>query len=519
MGLAMISPVKNNIYPQTTLVIGALLFVAFALTTTAVAGAEAAGVPWMEQFRKAYPDLGQLVEMSSAARPELEARMLLTIAASPRIKQRQLKRNLLLEAFETASRVREPLPQALVLRGTFEAFSILGTRAQLQETFYQEELDRLSLQSSAITEMLKIDPNIAKDLFLRLTPPAPKRPACTDVFLQEPSTYYSLLGKIVQTAFSAQEKREARHVELLSAKIREMNSPLDLAPMAAVLRSAPLSVDERNWLNAEFSFALANMELDDRSFSFSLPQTDEEIHGLITASSAMGVATEPLVGAYRTYLARGVSEARCGDAVKDNDFTTNVIGRFNKELARDGDSNLSRFEARDLKPEKVLGEPQIPSFTPSVHQLVEKILDLMFPQNGDDEGDQKSAEAAKVDGILRMFEEIEPAVGEDRDSYLMRKGLAFAGVIESVPAGPEREKLVARFAEFLSSAADNSEDLAVWIGPLRMLLDHIDSDPRSYRVLLDLLRNSPQASVSLFARLEQFERSNAQPTAGAYSSI
>jgi hypothetical protein len=471
---------------------------------------------WMEQFRKATPDLAQLAEMSSMARPELGAKMLLTIAASPRVRQRRWKRNLLMEAFETAALVREPLPQQVALTGTFERFSIIGTRAQLQENFYREDMDRLSLESSAVTEMLKIDPSMAKELFLRMQLPLAKRAACTDVFLQDPSTYYVLLGKIVNEAFSVQERHEERHLEMLGAKIREMNSPLELASMAEVLRSTPLSIDERSLLTAEFSHALANMELDDRSFSFTLAQTDKDLHNLIGASSSMGSGTEALAAAYRTYLARGFAEARCADAVRNDGFARNVVERFNKELARDGESNLRRFETKDVKPEKVLGEAEIPAFNPSIDQLVEKILDLLFPNNEEDGVDPKITEAAKLDIILRMFEEIEPTVGEDQDSYLMRKGLAFAGVITSMPAGPDRDKLLLRYVDFLNSAADNSEDLAVWIGPLRMLLDHIDSDPTTHRVLLDLLHNSPQRAVSFYERLEQLQRSNAQAAAGRH---
>jgi hypothetical protein len=491
-----------------------LLVVAILVATPAAPGAEinSAGT-WMEQFRKANPDLAQLAETSSTVRPELGARMLLTIAASPRLKRLPWKRNLLLQAFETAALVRDPLPQASVLSGTLEGLSLIGTRAQLQESLQEEELDRLSLESDALAEMLKIDPVTARELFLRMPSPSLKRPACVDVFLEDPSPYYELLGEIVRVAFSGQERKEGRHVELLSMKIQEINSPLEVGPMSNVLRSTPLSMEERSFLISKLATAVGNMDLDDRSFSFSLAQTDENLHGLIAVSGSLGGVTEGLVAAYRSYLARGFSEARCADTARNDGVTKKIVDRFNGEFARDGDSRLRRLDITDLKPEKLLSEPEIPSFTPSVNELIQKILDLIliFPgnengENGDGEADQETAKAAKLDDILRMFEEIEPALGEDQDSYLMRKGLAFTGVIASIPAGPERDKLLSRYVDFLNSAAGNSEDLAAWIGPLRVLLDGIEDDHAAKRSLLELLRRSPQAAVSFYARLEQLRQ-------------
>jgi len=484
-----------------------LLFVAVSVAMPAAPGAETTSVgTWMEQFRKANPDLAQLVETSSTVRPELGAKMLLTIARSPQIKQLQWKRNLLLQAFETAALVREPLPQHLVLSGTLRGLSVIGTRAQLQESLQEEELDRLSLESGAVAGMLKIDPGTAKELFLRMPSPSPNRPSCADLFVEDPSPYYDLLGEIVRVAFSDQEKKEGKHVELLSTKIQEMNSALELGPMSNVLRSIPLSMDERSFLTSELATTFGNIDLDDRSFSSSLLQTDERVHSLIPVSGSLGGTTGALAAAYRSYLARGFSEARCADTVQNDGNTKKIVDRFNDEFAKDGDSRLRRFEIADLKPERVLSEPEITRFTPSVDELIQKIFDMILPDNEDGEADRKSVRAAKLDDILRMFEEMEPAVGEDQDSYLMRKGLAFTGVIGSIPPCPERDKLLSRYVDFLNSAADSSEDLVVWIGPLRVLLDAVDADHAAKRSLLESLRHSPQAAVSFYARLEQLRQ-------------
>ena len=486
----------------------ALLFVAFLLATASVLRPQTtAGDAWMAQFRKTNPDLAQLVEMSSAVRPELGAKMLLTIAGSPRVKQRQAKRKFLVQAFETAALVREPLPQDSILSGNLGALSTIGTHLHLQQTLRWEELDRLSLETSAVSQMLTVDPGTAKELFLSMPSPVLNRPTCADVLVQDPSAYYILLARIIQGTFRTKERQDGRHAELLSQKIKTMGSPLDLAYMVEALRSAPLSIDERSQLTTEFSVALGNMELDDRSFSFSLQETDERLHGLIAVLASEGAGTEVLVAAYRSYLARGFSEARCADTMRNIDDSAKVVARFNSQLARDGDTNLRRFESTDLKPATVLGEPELPSITPSVQELIERILDLNAARREGD--DWRAADSVKREGIVRMFEEIEPAVGEDQDSYLMRKGMAFAGTIESLSPGTERDKLLLRYVDFVTYAANRSQDLLVWIGPLRMLMDDIDSDAAASRALLDLLRNSTEASVSFYAKLEQLRRANA----------
>src|SRR5260370_5069087 len=277
-----------------------------------------------EQFRKHDPDLAELMDLADMAPPELRAKALIIIANSPQLKTQEWKRNILLEAVESAGLAHDPvphfIPDELDFRHSTDGhrhsdLEAIGSRTSMQREIFREKMDRLSLQTAAIAGVFTFDVPTAKDLYLRMPPLEVERLSCDDALIPEPGAYYELLGKIVRSGFSPEERRAQRHVELLYEKIRAMTSPLELEPMSAVLRTASLTPGDLSFLIAQYSYILANMDPDDRSFSASFVRVAGEIYSLIDFVRSQKISPGPLVAAYRTYLINGLTGERCAYTV------------------------------------------------------------------------------------------------------------------------------------------------------------------------------------------------------------
>ncbi|PYX91707.1 MAG: hypothetical protein DMG67_09165 [Acidobacteria bacterium] len=488
-----------------------MLPIALLLAGTAQMSAQSAKTPqvlssWRKQFHRRHRDLSELMDMASNAPPNLSAKALVTIAESPQLKNPEWKRNILLQAFDAAALAHDPMPRTFVLNGSFKALDIIGTRAQLEELISGQGVDRLSLQSEIVAEMLKIDSSAARDLYFRMPSPFLSRSACADAFVPDPSAYYAVLGEIAKAAFSSTEKQEQRDLQLVSATIRKMKSPSDLAPISRILLFPQWSREEVSLLAADFSSIMADMETDDRSFSSTLSNTDTEIGRVIDLLRSHQIATEPLLAAYRAYLTHGLTEERCADNIENDANVTKVVRRFNQQFASEGNPRLAPLDLTELKPAKIGGEPEMPRLfmDPASGNFLENIFDLAF------QGLAKSADAedqaARRDQVFEMFDNMQPESGEDDNSYVMRKGLAFTAVIEVMPPGERRERVLLHYADFLNSVADNSSDLAAWLGPLSLLLNDVGPDSVERKTLLEKLLSSPQPAVALYARLQHLQQ-------------
>src|SRR5260370_22297382 len=175
-----------------------------------------------------------------------------------------------------------------------------------------------------------------------------ERLSCDDALIPEPGAYYELLGKIVRSGFSPEERRAQRHVELLYEKIRAMTSRLELEPMSAVLRTAWLTPGDLSFLIAQYSYILANMDPDDRSFSASFVRVAGEIYSLIDFVRSQKISPGPLVAAYRTYLINGLTGERSAYTV-ENSVEVDLMRRLTEEISNEANASLAPLPM-DLKP-------------------------------------------------------------------------------------------------------------------------------------------------------------------------
>src|SRR5260370_26796718 len=134
-----------------------------------------------------------------------------------------------------------------------------------------------------------------------------------------------------------------------------MTSPLELEPMSAVLRTASLTPGDLSFLIAQYSYILANMDPDDRSFSASFVRVAGEIYSLIDFVRSQKISPGPLVAAYRTYLINGLTGERSAYTV-ENSVEVDLMRRLTEEISNEANASLAPLPM-DLKPARILGKP------------------------------------------------------------------------------------------------------------------------------------------------------------------
>jgi hypothetical protein len=483
---------------------------------------------WTEQFRKRHPDLAGVMDLAEMAPPELRAKALITIANSPELKTEEWKRNILLEAFASASLAHEPLPhfipQVWIMNDTNDGrrdvdLDAIGSRTFMQRDLFRVGIDRLSLQTAAINGLLTFDVPAAKDLYLRMPPLVVERLGCEDALVPSPGAYYTMLEKIIQSGFSPEERRAGRHVALLADQIRAMTSQVQLARMSKLLRSVSLTPDELGFLIAQYTDVLAHMGADDRSFSASLADLVKEVPGLVSFAASQGIPSSPLAAAYRDYLRKGFKGERCPVIAGQHALELYLVPSEIRDPDGDQPSPVG-----DQEPGKTSGklnfDPLSDSaatkdFMRSVLELAgllettETARDSSAGNRDPDEG--KKQREAQFDRLVQYLDDMQALPGEDDEHYLLRKGHAFSWTIATLPPGPQSKKLIGRYVDFLNSAA-NSPSLLAWLPPLGALLE----DPHFARTeskkrMLNMLTGSGAPALGLYARLQLMSENQASP--------
>jgi hypothetical protein len=458
----------------------------------------------LEQRRKLYPELSRIVDLAQAVPPEFSASFLLRVAGSPRLRDRVWKKELLEQAFQSASLAQQPIRRKVIAAGV-----VARSRAEVMSMGFDQRLARLSLQSLATSEMLQLDKAKALEMFQAIAFPALHQLDCEDALIDHVSEYYDLLGRIIDSAFSPEELRYGRHVELLNYKIGGMDSPVQLAPMARVLTSAALSPEELKALTGSFGAALERIQNDDRSFSSSLSLTDKEMHQFGDVLKARSVTPDGVIVAYRRYLVRNFTGNRCADNVGKDDVLGTTVSSFNELFASDANPNLAPLAVEALQPAKVEGKANLDPFFDDAEfqEGFQEYLDLWIGKKRGrnakpltDEQKDTTEWRERFDDFLLKVDELKAGVGEPEYRYFYRKATALQALLRVAPPGPEQDKVVRKFVSFLGSSNFQQESLLEWYAQVERTASAIkELRSGAYAKFLEELKGSGHPVLILYA--------------------
>jgi hypothetical protein len=452
-----------------------------------------------------YPDLVKVVDLAESAPPELAADALLRVAASERNQDRAWKIELLEDSFQMAALARQPNRQKIIGDRV-----VYRSRAEILSLAFDQRLDRLSLQSRVIRQMLPLDKAKALDMFQRTTWPSLRSRQCRDALVDHVAEYYALVAEIVASAFTAEQRRRGDHVDLLSYQISRIRSPVEVGPAAKLLADSTLTQDELSLLSGRLAASIDRMESDYRSFSASLGTADEALSELARTLVARQASTGGIIATYRRYLIRSLAGKRCADT-GDDKFATSVMDSFNRSFASETDPTRAPLVRDEVKPAKVEGQADWDTFIDDAEfqRAWDEYLDLLLGKGHaplfrstplSDEQKNAIEWRTQFDHFLEQIDDLKPAAGEPEYRYFYRKATALTAALRVAPSGPDREKVLRRLVAFLSSSSLQQESVLEWYAQVQRTASSVRAlGPEATARFLSELEGSGNPILNLYA--------------------
>jgi len=426
-------------------------FLIAALVMPVLFGAELAKLP--EPFRS-------ISDLAASAPPEFAADALLRIVESGKLASQNSRRELLEQAFQLAAAAKFSIRMEGLPGTTTDTAS--GSLNQA----YALKLDVLALQSRAVRDMLPIDPSKARDLFGQMVKPTLAPLTCDDALVYEPSEFYQALNAVVNGGFTPKEKAKEEHVNLLLESLGQVTSPSQLAPLAGAIETASVTPAQRQILWVRFNGLLESTQPDDRSFPASLP--------------ALSVLSTPgIQGPFEKY--RQKSHGCETDAVPS-----------------------SPDQQRSKKP----ATPKLDRYWQSTtaQQLLQAGMklraSLSIQQSSD--ADRSSPEwQQQIADYLNLIAGWTQDQAESDPVFYHEKCIVYTALLDLVPPGPQSDKILADYVDFISNSSLYQQSPAEWFVEPRTVLDRSQSIPALHSKVLEAFQGSGNPVLALEVVLEK----------------
>lgn len=288
------------------------------------------------------------VEAALAAPPELGADLLIALAkGSGRARKERIE--ILGTAFEMASSAKYELRRV----GAVGAANNTDSDSGVVVSALGQGLDKLSLRSRVVEELLSLDAGAAKRLFELSQPSRIPALRCEDSLGYSFEDFYKTALSVIRRGYSEKEVAEGKPGLLAESLVRQVASPFQLRGALQILLLGQWKAGDLRSLSSALASMLSQLAADDRSFTAgthaSVLQDLLRLDALLRAND---IDPFPLMQAFRGYLLRHLKASRCGDTV-DSAAMTRSLDNFNEHLAAKL-PNLEAITAEERKPDRIL---------------------------------------------------------------------------------------------------------------------------------------------------------------------
>ena len=427
---------------------------------------------------KLPPEVQTIMGLAYASPPEIAADAFLRLAASGKIADREAKLRLIDQAFDMAASARDRFRRRHIAGAPADSRSGSIDRAA------RLGLDTLSLRVRAVRAMLELDQTKARELFSRMETPQPEARSCEDALVFDLTGFYGLLSDLASRTFSAGERKLEQHVGLVRPYVLSIASPVEVAPVARMVRTVNVTPRQRDLLVASFVAALQNVAADGRSFLETADSVTEEVVQLAEACGKDGLATDGLKSAFEKYMERQRGSAQCAGQGAMLDAGAAAPSRAVKLHGYWTSPEAQALLARGMKLR--WGPTGVPN----------QMLTLE---------ERKAAEwQTQLAEALNEMESWKPAPAESEADYFHQRCLFYVALVELTPPGVRRDNVIAAFLGFLSNSPIQRESPAEWLARGAEILSRLrlsgDSDAER---LLEAFASSGNPALALMARLER----------------
>jgi hypothetical protein len=462
-------------------------------------------------------NLVSMVDRARSVSPEFGADALLRIAAAESVTDAATKRELIEEAFRLGGAAQEPMKRRGMRPGSPD------TRVSFLGRAYSQDLDVLTLQSTAVIQMLSVDKRKARELFGQIAPPHIPKLLCSDTLVYDVSAYYTALAEVAGKAFTAKERSEDEHAKSLAAAAGRISSVAEVGPMARAIATVPMTPDQLQMVVTVFGGTLKGLTGDDRSFSAVVSNQGSlmsDLDALVSACKRQQVSSIGLVDVIRGFLVRQLHGRRCWDTGGFN-ITTSIAAAvpqpqqidavtfFNSRIKTGvfpAESQIAPLEGDEILAASVEDPVSVQTAWQGkeVKDLADRYNGLLFDTTGAAwTNDQKNESVwqSRLREYLAALAAWSPGEDVSPAEYFVRKCYLLSSLINVVPSGPMRELVLRSYMDFLQQNTFQQSSRMEWFLPVNTLMLRVMTDP-ALAGLAEEMRNSGDAVISLYAQLD-----------------
>ena len=455
--------------------------------------------------------LDELIDRARSAPAEFAADALLRIAESGRVTDRPARVRLLGDAFERAAGAQQQYKRRALS-------SRYGSQSAFLNRAYAQNLDTTSLRCRAVRAMLTFDPGRARRMFAEMAPPQLGKLTCDDFTAYDVSLFYDTLAKLLGSASTAQQTEQDEALQF-AQRYLGLQSPAQVEPAARLLAAVKWSPAQFTALIAGFAGSLQAIDGDDRSFTASVERNaaGAAIAALAEACRTYRVSPVPLIGAYRAYLVKHMTAARCADAFDTevaagmslgykmaSEWPADPVQFFNDSLKVEGVPAIAPSDATPAKLEGAAGGRRACE-TGACRAIAQQYTALLFGDNGAPLSNEQKNSAA-WQARLREFLAALAAWKEDSGlapaEYFQQKCALYSDTVNLAATTADRELVLQAFAAWLRQNQYQRESRMEWFLPVNALIARVFLDPLGLAGMREELRHSEDPIIALYADLE-----------------
>jgi hypothetical protein len=442
--------------------------------------------------------LDNLILIAHTAPPEAAADILLNLAATTATFTKDRKKELIEDAFRFAGNAREPIKRKPWSR-------MVDTRAGLKGAAFELELDKLSLQTRAVIQMLAIDHSRARTMFQEIVLPKLPDLTCEDSLSYDFQAYYRAALRVSQSCFDRDEMKAEAHVQFLSDRLSSVKSISQVVPAASMIADAGLTGDELSLLLNAFVGALGKISTNAREFAFVIDRDRFAfaMQSLLAKAKEQEIPTTDLSRAIRAFLVKQMAGEVCQDAqwvegrvVKLPRNVTELNRGFSTPIVEDDVKPLSfGSAAKDRQFWTMPREKQLLMFAKDL-RFGGGETELTLEQRQTDEWRKKMVD------YLALIESWEPESEVSADDYFKEKCILYGVLVDLSPDDAQRDVVLRAYASYLREQNGEYKGRIEWILPVKHYLQRIRSmSEAEQRKSLDPWLSSSDAALRVYGEL------------------
>jgi hypothetical protein len=452
-------------------------------------------------------ELKSILDLAAGSPPEFGTDALLRVVESPKVTDRSLKIELLEKAFFLAESVQHPVKLAGI------PGSLVDTRSGYLAMAFRLNLDKLSLQSRVVLDLMQLDRVRAVKLFEQIRVPTLRSLACEESLVYDPTSYYQALAHVVTSGSKANDESERTNAVFLRSAVTELSSHAQVSHVAKALTTLNLPSAELEEMASLFAGSLENLQGDERSFAVLATQYDAlgALARLVSKLGADGLPSANVLQAARQYVISNLRNSPCRDGSQDErTLLPRAAQDFNDLFgAALAPAKLSPISRDEVQPDHLGAAPSNHPFWQSspAKELLVSIKKLRFGTGGTplSVSERETLEwNTQLSDFLTELESWTPTDSEDMEDAFHEKCVLYIGLIDLIPPGQEQSKVIRRYVTFLEVNSFEGTNRIEWLWHVEDLLQRVSAgkEDKGKTVVLEAFRNSRDPTLNLYARLE-----------------